>query len=688
MPQIDNSYVIPYITCPLTKEIMVEPVIASDGYSYEKKALEEYLKTNQCSPRYSNLRIQKDCITFNWQLKQVIDAYHSGERVESHYYCAINKLIMLTPCLTSDGHSYEKDAIYLWLIKNNTSPCTGKVLENKTLVLNHNLRDCIWKYLKQNPSVFANDEVYFPEGGIEHDLNMEFQHVIRAWYIKNNINCLTGKASNKHQAEFNEIFKTLIYSCPDFFSKNYVKLAPDSFKDLEPLIAEWKLKIQPLSCFYPLKEINPQVDVWLMKKLFQAIRENNSFKVVTLIKLVSNLTLTLEKENYTVFHLMTEIFSSRSRGYDHQHEIFNTIVNALGADIISNLKKPQNWRSEYLYDQIRLAAEREDDEKVLFFIRLGADINEAWSRIFKSKYSTENDEIQKDLRFLELFLQNGLDIKSNKEIKSDGKFNCEELVFTASNGHKKLVQLLLDQGASPNSHYLDALFNCPALHSAVSHNKIEIVKLLLEYGADMNLSGDCGVALFYIVHNEFNPKIIELLLCMGADINAKDNEGNTLVHNCVRYGKGRDSLNWLNSKGLDFTARNNEGETALHLAIRRGGHYIIDTLDQLLLLYPELIDMQDLKGRTAIDIITQEESNIFNVANKLNCIFKHKELMYKNKIKYLESQLKNAEETIQQHTEKNQSLEEISPSGFWRKRPNNVDQEITEEQVREKRQKP
>tara|TARA_Y100000589_G_C27057787_1_gene590053 strand:+ start:253 stop:507 length:255 start_codon:yes stop_codon:yes gene_type:complete len=39
-----------WAVCPLTNKIMIDPVIASDGHSYEKKALEEWLSDKKTSP--------------------------------------------------------------------------------------------------------------------------------------------------------------------------------------------------------------------------------------------------------------------------------------------------------------------------------------------------------------------------------------------------------------------------------------------------------------------------------------------------------------------------------------------------------------------------------------------------------------------------------------------------------------
>ena len=47
---------------------------------------------------------------------------------------------MSNPVVTSDGFSYEKKAIKLWLKEHSTSPMTNLPLANKRLVPNINLR--------------------------------------------------------------------------------------------------------------------------------------------------------------------------------------------------------------------------------------------------------------------------------------------------------------------------------------------------------------------------------------------------------------------------------------------------------------------------------------------------------------------------------------------------------------------
>ncbi|CAK9045974.1 unnamed protein product [Durusdinium trenchii] len=61
----------------------------------------------------------------------------------SEYFCPISQEVMVDPVTTSDGHTYDRKPIEEWLRNNDTSPNTGLVLPNKTLIPNHNLRKLI-----------------------------------------------------------------------------------------------------------------------------------------------------------------------------------------------------------------------------------------------------------------------------------------------------------------------------------------------------------------------------------------------------------------------------------------------------------------------------------------------------------------------------------------------------------------
>ncbi|XP_035816901.1 U-box domain-containing protein 35 isoform X2 [Zea mays] len=66
--------------------------------------------------------------------------YHSVQPIPtappSHFICPILKRVMQDPCIASDGYSYERVAIEMWLNENDVSPLTKARLPDKNLVPN------------------------------------------------------------------------------------------------------------------------------------------------------------------------------------------------------------------------------------------------------------------------------------------------------------------------------------------------------------------------------------------------------------------------------------------------------------------------------------------------------------------------------------------------------------------------
>ncbi len=60
--------------CPITQELMRDPVCAADGYTYERRAIEEWLTKKQTSP-IMNLSINGTQLYSNKVLKMLINKY-------------------------------------------------------------------------------------------------------------------------------------------------------------------------------------------------------------------------------------------------------------------------------------------------------------------------------------------------------------------------------------------------------------------------------------------------------------------------------------------------------------------------------------------------------------------------------------------------------------------------------------
>ncbi|KAL9240365.1 hypothetical protein vseg_014594 [Gypsophila vaccaria] len=65
----------------------------------------------------------------------------------SHFICPILQAVMEDPCVASDGYTYDRKAIELWVKDNDTSPTTNFPLANKNLIPNYSLLYAImeWK---------------------------------------------------------------------------------------------------------------------------------------------------------------------------------------------------------------------------------------------------------------------------------------------------------------------------------------------------------------------------------------------------------------------------------------------------------------------------------------------------------------------------------------------------------------
>ncbi|XP_043851609.1 WD repeat, SAM and U-box domain-containing protein 1 isoform X2 [Dromiciops gliroides] len=61
--------------CPITRELMKEPVIASDGYSYEKEAIENWISKKKRTSPMTNLVLPSLILTPNRTLKMAIDRW-------------------------------------------------------------------------------------------------------------------------------------------------------------------------------------------------------------------------------------------------------------------------------------------------------------------------------------------------------------------------------------------------------------------------------------------------------------------------------------------------------------------------------------------------------------------------------------------------------------------------------------
>jgi len=70
--------IIQIMTCPITKEIMHDPVQGNDGSTYEREAIITWLTRKESSPT-TNMKMTVDDLKVNSNIRFLCDKYHAGQ---------------------------------------------------------------------------------------------------------------------------------------------------------------------------------------------------------------------------------------------------------------------------------------------------------------------------------------------------------------------------------------------------------------------------------------------------------------------------------------------------------------------------------------------------------------------------------------------------------------------------------
>eukprot|EP01064_Diplonema_japonicum_P035072 TRINITY_DN7486_c0_g1_i1.p1 TRINITY_DN7486_c0_g1~~TRINITY_DN7486_c0_g1_i1.p1 ORF type:complete len:507 (+),score=87.33 TRINITY_DN7486_c0_g1_i1:601-2121(+) len=130
-----------------------------------------------------------------------------------------------------------------------------------------------------------------------------------------------------------------------------------------------------------------------------------------------------------------------------------------------------------------------------------------------------------------------------------------------------------------------------ALH--LSMCSVQACTTLLEKGADPNARNSIGAAPLHLVCLSKKYDWVPLLLRYGADINAADAEGNTVLHLCRSVG----DCTFFLEKGADPNAKDKRGNTPLHLSCEIGAHVM---LVPLLVQNGADVNSRNLNGETPL----------------------------------------------------------------------------------------
>jgi len=208
---------------------------------------------------------------------------------------------------------------------------------------------------------------------------------------------------------------------------------------------------------------------------------------------------------------------------------------------------------------------KESAPTVEALIRHGADINAKRASDGRTMLHTAVESIH------------GLDLEVVKPHVKDWNVTDDKgdtplhIILSKSYDPEKVLGDLLQAGADPNVRNLDG--EVP-LHVAreLQHSAKNVLPMLIQAGADLEAKDLNGRTLFlrsaFGIGGRNSGKAllteIDILVELGANIDARDNDGNGVLHGVCRKSADTALLRKLIDLGADPLAVNNEGDSLLH----------------------------------------------------------------------------------------------------------------------------
>ena len=176
---------------------------------------------------------------------------------------------------------------------------------------------------------------------------------------------------------------------------------------------------------------------------------------------------------------------------------------------------------------------------------------------------------------IKMLIQNGADIQASD---SNGS---TVLHFASSNSNQEVVEFLLklneiSVNATDNSN------QTPLMHACYDGGRLDNIKMLIQNGADIQASDSNGSTVLHLASSNSNQEVVEFLLKLNEiSVNATDNFNQTpLMHACHDGGR-LDNIKMLIQNGAVIPASDSNGSTVLHFASSNSNQEVVEFLLKL-----------------------------------------------------------------------------------------------------------
>ena len=158
-----------------------------------------------------------------------------------------------------------------------------------------------------------------------------------------------------------------------------------------------------------------------------------------------------------------------------------------------------------------------------------------------------------------------------RALDAQEEYGQSPILVAASNGHKEVVQLLLDNGADPNQ--ADQFGRTPLQEAADSwddsREDIELVELLLDQGAEIDRADEIGTTPLIRAIMAGSHNVAKLLLDRGADAKKANINHPTPLLVAVEFNR-TEMVELLLNNGADVRFGDGNGSTPMQSALNKG----------------------------------------------------------------------------------------------------------------------
>lgn len=173
------------LTCPVSKQPIVSPVMAADGYTYDFEMIKKALSSTNKSPvtgvefphkgviahkTLADLIKEMDAINSHTSIADEVSLVEAGRIPQlSSLYCPLTKKLFINPVLAADEYTYEKEALLELLSIHGNSPHTGQAFPHKQFLQDLTMQQVVAEYQalqrkareSKNALTTADDATFF-----------------------------------------------------------------------------------------------------------------------------------------------------------------------------------------------------------------------------------------------------------------------------------------------------------------------------------------------------------------------------------------------------------------------------------------------------------------------------------------------------------------------------------------------